>query len=478
MYTSRDRTGLGLHHSSTPCCFSSPTRCYSACRSPSPSLCRTTCNHLCDCPVSTPHCVRKTVRFDHRNPRLGRSRSVNRGRYNGGYTDSSSVYRATSPTLFSRPKSVLDDSKMMEYANLNVLLRRLSILQLEMKGLLNGKSLRERVQMMGQKLDDDIHLSSLKATTPCKDVWPMESSKLPANCAHHMVAHGQTCAHPHVQHVSTLPVETHKWLQAPPFRKKEKQEPSFYCRKHDASRPRRFLEEPQQHLNMEELIKSKATDPCDALVADLDWKEKKQMVQLWRDYNCDLHLRRIIDGSRKEAACRILERVVHAQLTYYMLQYIGAVAKGLMGDEKTHYLSFFKREGPFKNKPLNEGTYCELLSFVDKEANPAKDVTKALEVSEEGLEEEGGRGGYDPNAIGDIRAQMRVLVSVVANSSSPCPNSVPVAQVDDDDTLFTRAFLYDLMKAVDQGKLGALQHAHGLIKLACFLALKRVESST
>ncbi|MCO5606832.1 hypothetical protein L7F22_061023 [Adiantum nelumboides] len=477
MYTSRDRLGLGFQHSSTPCCSSSPTRCYNACRSPSPSLCRTTCNHLSDCPVSIPHWAQKTVRFDHRNRHPGRSRSVNRGRFNGGYTDSGSLYRATSPTLFSRPKSVLDDSKTMEYANLNVLLRRLSILQLEMQGLLNGKSLRERVQMMGQKLDDDIHLSSLK-TTPCKDVW-LSENKPSAKCVHHLqpCAHSQTYAHPHVQpwaqHVHTLPAETHKW-QPPPFLKKEKEESSLYCKKHEGSPTRRVLEEPQQHVTEE--VKGKA-GPCDAFVPDSDWNENKQMVQLWRDYNCDLHLRRIIDGSRKEVACRILERVVHSQLTYYMLQYIGAVAKGLMGDEKTHYLSFFKREGPFKNKPLNEGTYCELLSFVDKQANPAKDVSKALEVSEEGLEEEGGRGGYDPNAIGDIRAQMRVFLFAVANSSSPNSSSVPASQVDEDDMLFTRAFLLDLMRAADQGKLGALQQAHQLIKLACFLALKRVEST-
>lgn len=358
----------------------------------------------------------------------------------------------------------MDDTRTMEYANLNALLRRLSILQLEMKGLLNGKSLKERVQMIGQKLDDDTHFSSSKAS-PCKDVWLTENKHadcVHAKCSHHV----QQCAH----HVQAHPKEVRKW-DIPQFHKKE--EP-FFCRNEENS-PVRLLETQDEATVGQKNDKAS----CDAIVPDSDWKEKKQIVQLWRDYNCDLHLRRIIDGSRKEAACRILEKVVHGQLTYYMLQYIAAVAKGLLGDEKTHYLSFFKREGPFRNKPLNEGTYCELLCFVDKQANPARDVMKALEVSEEGLEEEGGRGGYDPNGIGDIRAQMRTFISVVAAASSPSStNMASISQADDDEALFTRDFLQDLIRAADQGKLGALQHAHKLIKLACFLALKRVESST
>ncbi|KAH7420324.1 hypothetical protein KP509_13G002100 [Ceratopteris richardii] len=472
MYTPRERTGLGYHHSTTPC-YSSSTRSYSACRTPSPSICRTACSHLCDWSTSIHSSARKAVRFDRQDAHLGRSKSVNRVRFHGTFRDSDSTYRPTSPTLFSRPKSALDDAKVLEYANLNVLLRRLSVLQLEMKGLLSGRSLKERVQMIGQKLDDAVHVPSSKSNSRSDCLKPPAEKKPSTIQSSYHSQQAAQSSQPCVHQVNAHHIEKHRW-QSPIVQRKEREEQSLVCRKQEIS-PRRRLMEELEHNTKEECKDNQG--PCEITVHDdPEWKEKKKIIQLWRDYNCDLHLRRIIDGSRKEAACRIIERVIHAQLTYYMLQYIGAVAKGLMGDDKTHYLGFFKKEGPFRNKPLNEGTYCELLGFVDKQPHPAKDVIKALEVSEEGLEEEGGRGGYDPHAMGDIRAQMRVFMSISSNLSASSANCVSVSQADEDKSIFTRDLLQDLTKAADEGKLGALQQAHGLVKLACFLALKRVES--
>ena len=47
-----------------------------------------------------------------------------------------------------------------------------------------------------------------------------------------------------------------------------------------------------------------------------------------------------------------------------------------------------------------------------------------------------------------------------------------------DECLFTVELLQDLVRAANQAKLGGLQGLHKLIKLACFLALKGMDSSS
>ncbi|KAH7416000.1 hypothetical protein KP509_14G070600 [Ceratopteris richardii] len=465
MYTSRDKV-----HSVGPCCFSPPANCYCPCRTASPPPTRRSSRHLCDCPICNPVCSPKTGNFDHKVSRFGRSRSVNRIRPDVPCRNACFAYRPVSPTLYPCPNSAFEENRMLEYANLNVLLRRLSILQLEMKGLLNGKSLKERVQNID---NDDPHLRSSKAN-PFKDV-PHHSASKPYS--EKCLNHSQFSAHQrqYCLHRAQPRVEKYKW-QPSFFQRKDLGRSLSPYRKKEDSPAESFTEELSLH-SAEHDGKQGSRDGSED--DSSEWKEKKKIFQLWRDYNCDLHLKRIIDGSRKEAACRLVERIIHSKLTYYMLQYIGSVAKGLIGDDKTYYLSFFKTDGLFKHKPLNEGTYCELLSFVDKQAHPAKDLIKALEVSEEGMEEELNRGSYNANAYGDIRAQMRVFISVVTNVSTPHANHVSVSQAltDDDQNFFSKDLLQDLLKAADGGKLGGLQNAYKLVKLACYMALKRVESS-
>lgn len=326
---------------------------------------------------------------------------------------------------------------MVEYANLNSLLRRLSIVQLEMKGLLHGKSLKERVQTMSQPIHDIVEdRMAASNTNPSKDVWLLDKG------------HG-------FKHQEEYSTEKYKHMQS-----------SFKgCQMQDQHRAR-----PQKNNEGETSGDQEAYQ--EAEIAATDCKERKKIVQLWRDYNCGLHLRRIIDSSRRGVACRMLEEL-QSRLTHHMQQYIGAVAKGLIGEEKAHYLRFFKHEGPFRSKPLREGTYAELLNFVGNHVKPAKDVLKALQIAEEELEEEAGREGYNPSSIGDIRAQMRAFLLV---SNKHLGTHLPL-QDDDDQEDITRDLLLDLSQAADQEKLGLLQPAHKLVKLACFFALKRIDSS-
>mgnify|MGYP000058236335 FL=1 len=76
--------------------------------------------------------------------------------------------------MFSRPKDGADNMDMMEYANVNAVLSRLSILPMEMKGFLHGTSLKEKLETIRKTLDDD-KVSSTSELDAWREKWKRES---------------------------------------------------------------------------------------------------------------------------------------------------------------------------------------------------------------------------------------------------------------------------------------------------------------
>ncbi|EFJ15878.1 hypothetical protein SELMODRAFT_422293 [Selaginella moellendorffii] len=321
------------------------------------------------------------------------------------------------------------------------LLDNFSTLESEIKSLLKGKnSLKDRIQSLGSKQE------SMRSVIQNMEDKQLESIKSKLDVMEQQ-ARGR------VDYLNSLKQErihsleqarNSEYLEQPVFDHSAATATSF-------DEKRRAQSCHQQDHSQENQSRNNTIEPA-----------LKRIISCWDENNCDLHLKRLIHSSRQIAAFEILE-FAHKRLSTHLINHISETARALVGDEKTGYLGQFLKHGPFESKPVGEGTYGELLKFVQREAKPRRELLKALKAAEDSLVQEAVASGYRAIEVGDIRSQMTGFFTTSMQNLSRYYYPIPLA-----DAEVTRDVIDDTRLAAEQGKLGALQKASKLIKLGCY----------